>query len=71
MERRIICKVRNEYVEKMMLLAGISRGEEGIMFVDGSSDNNTIERDVVVLPLYDAHEFIRRRVPKYGEIDKE
>ncbi len=64
MEGRIVCKVKDEYIKAVILLVGASEGEEKIELVDKTNDR--ISRDLIQIPLYDAKEYIKKRVPKYG-----
>ena len=64
MEGRIVCKVKDDYIKGVLLLVGVSEGEGQIQIVDKTNDR--ISRDIVQIPIYDAKEYIKKRVPKYG-----
>jgi hypothetical protein len=65
MEEKPVCRVKDGYVRQSMLLIGMSEGKSRFVISDNASDRGH-DPATVVIPLYDAKEYIRKRIPEYG-----
>ncbi len=65
MEEKPVCRIKDGFVRQVLLMAGISEGKSRFVISDNESDNWT-DANTVVIPLYGAREYIRKRIPEYG-----
>jgi hypothetical protein len=65
MEEKPVCRITDGFVREAMLMAGFSEGKSRFMVSDKESDRGNGPGTVVV-PLYSAGEYIKKRIPEYG-----
>ena len=64
MERKLVCKIKDSFVTSILKMIGFSEGESNVIIADKASDNlsNIHNFKTILIPLYDANEYIRRRL---------
>ncbi len=65
MEEKPVCRIRDGFVRQALLMVGFSEGKSRFILSDNSSDPAR-DRSLVLIPLYDPKEYIRKRIPEYG-----
>ena len=65
MEEKPVCRIKDGFVRQALLMVGISEGKSRFVISDNESDNGH-DAGTVVIPLYDAKDYIKKRIPEYG-----
>lgn len=65
MEEKPVCRIKDGFVRQALLMVGISEGKSRFVIADNASDTG-YGADAVVIPLYGAGDYIRKRIPEYG-----
>ncbi len=65
MEEKPVCRIKDDFVRQVLLMIGISEGKSRFVISDNESDKWQ-DANTVVIPLYDAKEYIKKRIPEYG-----
>ncbi len=65
MEEKPVCRINDGFARAAMLMIGFSEGKSRFVLSDKASDPG-MGMETVVIPLYGAGEYVKKRIPEYG-----
>ena len=68
MEGKPVCRIKDGYVKAVLRMMGFAEGDGNVILADKKSDamENMHDSSVIIIPMYDAKDYIKWRLPGYG-----